>query len=244
MSVTSIKSESINFSRNIYTGDNKKSAIGKAISGIGNKITHISAPRINTPNTQADKISIKLEVLKSSITNISSFKAQSFGLSKEGITSFLEPNSDKVTTSRQSKLQNINRAIKVEIPKISDEQMANFSNKKKEDEPISSQVKIDSDNNKNNIGYKKIQDRYELNSNKFSDVFNIIKNEKISNQEKESKLKSYLSSNDLSMKNIGKFERFKNIFGMSKKINTIQNEQRDHAIVILANLNKTIADGK
>lgn len=219
---------------------NNNSAFSADISEIKNNNITISLPIINKPNTESYMMKIGNETLKSHISNISSFNDQKLSFSKELVDKFLESKSVDNITNKQNKLRNVNMGKKVEIPKLNDKQLSALSNKKTESETITSQN--ESSNNKNNIGYEKIQDRYELNSNKFSQVLNVIKNDKISSQEKENKLKDYLLSNDPSMKKIGTFERFKNIFGMSNKINTIRNEQHEHAIVILANLNKTIMD--
>lgn len=221
---------------NTNESKNNNSAFSENISEIKNNNISISLPIINKPNTESYMMKIGNETLKSRITNISSFNDPNLSFSKELVTKFLEPKSVDNITNKQNKLRSINMAKKIEIPKLNDKQLSILSNKKAESETINSQK--ESSNNKINIGYEKIQDRYELNSNKFSQVFNVIKNDKISSQEKENKLKAYLSSNDSAMKKIGTFERFKNIFGMSNEINTIRNEQREHAIVILANLNK------
>lgn len=225
---------------NTKESKNNNSAFSANISEIKNNNITISLPIINKPNTESYMMKIGNETLKSHINNISSFNDQKLSFSKELVDKFLESKSVDNITNKQNKLRNVNMGKKVEIPKLNDKQLSALSNKKMESETITSQKELS--NNKNNIGYEKIQDRYELNSNKFSQVLNVIKNDKISSQEKETKLKAYLSSNDPSMKKIGVFERFKNIFGMSNKINTIQNEQHEHAIVILANLNKTIMD--
>lgn len=248
MPVQSSSSNNVIVNRNINLKDktnpnsNNKGALRENILDVKNSIENISPPILYSQNTYSDEIPIKSEGLKSSIINMSSFHITGLSLSKDSSDKFLAPNPDKETTRGQSKLNGIKLGKKAEIPKISAAQIADLSNIKKEDTPVNTPVnnpvKEGAGNSTRNIVYEKIQERYELNGNKFSHVLNLIKDEKISTQEKEKKLKSYLLSNDSSMKKIGKLERIKNIFGMSNKINTIRNEQREHTVAILANLNK------
>lgn len=224
-------------SENTYSSNNEKSIIGGKISGITNGINNISLPQLYPQNTHSDNILIKIEGLKSSITNIASFHTTGLSFSKDLSEKLLASNPDKVTTHGQSKLNSIKLGTKVEIPKISDEQQTILSNNKINSKIINDQAKEKSeDNNKSNIEYEKIQNRYELNSNKFSDVKKFIENKTATDQEKKNKIKKYLKNNDLSMKKIGKFERFKNIFGLSNKINWILREQRTDALNIFNNL--------
>lgn len=227
---------------------NNNSAFSANISEIKNNNMTISLPTINKPNTEIYMMKIGNDTLKSHINNISSFNDQNLSFPKELVDKFSESKSVDNITNKQDKLRNVNIGKKVGIPELNDKQLSILSNKqlsalsneKTESKTITSQNELS--DNENKIEYEKIQDRYELNSNKFSQVLNAIKNDKISNQEKENKLKAYLLSNDPSMKKIGTFERFKNIFGKSNKINTIRNEQHKHAKIILDNLNKTIMD--
>ncbi|MBG3128885.1 hypothetical protein I4674_03600 [Proteus mirabilis] len=234
---------------NANDGESNKSTLKGNISKIDNKDISISLPVIAKPNTKSHMMKIGNKDLESSITNISSFKNDNIEFSEEVIASFLTSNSDKLATSRQSKLQNINRAIKVEIPKISDEKMDALSNKKKEDKAINSQVKdeldnIEKDSQKSEANslyrkdgaYNKMSKRYDLNSSNFSPVKNLIDDKKISTEKKERELKKYLARNDFEMKRMNKFEKFKDIFGMSKKINILRNQQNDDIKIIFNGL--------
>ncbi len=242
MKIESTVSSGINTKINVSEDENNqsnKSTFSNNVLKVKNKEISISSPVISKPNTESYMMKIGNKNLGSSITSISSFKNSNIDFSEELTASFLKPNSVEGITNKKNEKLYTNKAKKFETPKISDEQLATLSNKKKESNTESNLVIEGEGNSTRNIGYEKIQERYKLNSSEFSHVLNIIKSDKTSSKEKENKLKSYLLSNDLSMKKTGKFERFKNIFGMSNKINTIRNEQRDHAIVILANLNKT-----
>lgn len=228
---------------------NNKGALREKISDVKNSIENISSPILYTQNTHSDKISIKIEGLKSSITNISSFHTKGLSLSKDSSDKFLAPNPDKETTRGQSKLSNIKLGKKVEIPKISAAQIAALSNEKKEDEAINSQVKdeldnIGKDSQKSEVNslyrkdgaYNKMSKRYDLNSSNFSPVKNLIDDKKISTEKKERELKKYLARNDSEMKRMNKFEKFKDIFGMSKKINILRNQQNDDIKIIFNGL--------
>ncbi|HEK2898920.1 hypothetical protein [Proteus terrae] len=258
MKIESNISSLINAKINMNEGGSNKSTLKGNISNIDNKNIFISLPIIVKPNIEIYMMKLGNKNLESSITNISNFKNDNIEFSEKFIASFLAPNSDKLAASGQSKLQNINRAIKVEIPKINNEKMAVLSNEKKDSEAINSQMKGELDNigkgsqksEDNSLyrkdgAYNKLSKRYDLNSSNFSPIKNLIDDKKISTEEKERELKKYLARNDSEIKKMNRFERFKDIFGMSKKINILRNQQDNDAKIIfygLSNLHNSIVN--
>ncbi|CRL60455.1 hypothetical protein [Proteus penneri] len=216
---------------------------------------NILPPIINNPNTDIHMMKIGNKDLDSSIisiinaVNISSFERNHVKFSDELITSFLQPNLIDNITNKQNKLQPIKIGKKIEIPKISNEQLTVLSNKKMESKTINDQVNKELDKTGNDSqkseanslyrkdgAYNKMSKRYDLNSSNFSPIRNLIDNKKISTEKKERELKKYLARNDSEMKKMSIFEKFKDIFGMSKKINILRNQQNNDTKIIFNGL--------
>lgn len=143
------------------------------------------------------------------------------------------------------KKEDSRKIFKADPPNLNEEQLILLKEKitnKKEEKKSSSNVEenIDIQKNKQTTSsdiYEAISSRYNLNSSSFSIIKNKITDEKLSKKDVMKIINKHLFKNDKLMKKVTIFERFKNIFGKSDKINYLQREHRTDALIIYNKLN-------